>query len=136
MPINTFGCYTSYFSVVMRHPRVRKGELEPISIATSQPNGFNLYSDNFLKPFEPLVISLKTGRMTEEIYRYQYRLMLEKNFEDIDRIKCFYENTVLVCWEKTGSFCHRRIFADWYLEKTGFEIPELTFGEQQETLQL
>jgi hypothetical protein len=32
---------------------------------------------------------------------------------------------VLLCWCSPGEFCHRRVFADWYREKTGQEIPEL-----------
>ncbi len=32
---------------------------------------------------------------------------------------------VLLCWCSPGEFCHRRVWADWYLEKTGREIPEL-----------
>ena len=32
---------------------------------------------------------------------------------------------VLLCWCSPGEFCHRRVWAEWYLEKTGQEIPEL-----------
>jgi hypothetical protein len=32
---------------------------------------------------------------------------------------------VLLCWCPPGEFCHRRVLADWYLQKTGREIPEL-----------
>ena len=32
---------------------------------------------------------------------------------------------VLLCWCSPGEFCHRRVWADWYHEKTGREIPEL-----------
>jgi hypothetical protein len=32
---------------------------------------------------------------------------------------------VLLCWCSPGEFCHRRVGADWYLEKTGRESPEL-----------
>jgi hypothetical protein len=32
---------------------------------------------------------------------------------------------VLLCWCAPGDFCHRRVWADWYLEKTGQEVPEL-----------
>ena len=32
---------------------------------------------------------------------------------------------VLLCWCSPGEFCHRRVWADWYLEKSGREIPEL-----------
>ena len=33
---------------------------------------------------------------------------------------------VLLCFEwKPGTECHRRLFAQWWLEKTGEEVPEL-----------
>jgi uncharacterized protein (DUF488 family) len=35
---------------------------------------------------------------------------------------------VLLCFEDViggTEFCHRRMFADWWLEKTGFHVPEL-----------
>ncbi len=32
---------------------------------------------------------------------------------------------VLLCWCYPGEFCHRRVWADWYQEKTGQEVPEL-----------
>jgi hypothetical protein len=35
------------------------------------------------------------------------------------------EPLVLLCWCFPGEFCHRRVWADWYLEKTGQEVPEL-----------
>ena len=32
---------------------------------------------------------------------------------------------VLLCHEKPGEFCHRRLFIQWYQEHIGQEIPEL-----------
>lgn len=32
---------------------------------------------------------------------------------------------VFLCWCSPGEFCHRRVWANWYHEKTGREIPEL-----------
>jgi hypothetical protein len=35
---------------------------------------------------------------------------------------------VLLCFEdltKEGEWCHRRVFADWWLQQTGEEVPEL-----------
>ena len=32
---------------------------------------------------------------------------------------------MLLCWCLPGEFCHRRVWADWYLQKTGREILEL-----------
>jgi hypothetical protein len=36
---------------------------------------------------------------------------------------------VLLCFEPAGAFCHRRVFAEWWLQRTGQQVPELT-GEQ------
>jgi hypothetical protein len=30
-----------------------------------------------------------------------------------------------LCWCSPGEFCHRRVWADWYLDKTSQEISEL-----------
>ena len=32
---------------------------------------------------------------------------------------------VCLCWERSGEFCHRRVWADWWLEQTGQRVPEL-----------
>jgi Protein of unknown function, DUF488 len=32
---------------------------------------------------------------------------------------------ILLCWEKPGELCHRRIFACWFEEQTGVVIPGL-----------
>jgi len=33
---------------------------------------------------------------------------------------------ILLCWEKPGEFCHRRIVATWFEEHLGVKVPELT----------
>lgn len=35
-----------------------------------------------------------------------------------------YQNKVLLCFEKTGDFCHRHIVAEWF-NNNGFECKEL-----------
>jgi Protein of unknown function, DUF488 len=32
---------------------------------------------------------------------------------------------VLLCWEKPGEPCHRRVFADWWRERTREVVPEV-----------
>jgi hypothetical protein len=115
----------------MHHPRVKSGELEAICIANTQPNGFNLYTDNILLPHNFLVASLKTAVISEETYRLRYIQLLDERIKDINIINTVLENSVLVCWEAPGKFCHRFIFADWYMQKTGYEIPELSFNTEQ-----
>ncbi len=31
---------------------------------------------------------------------------------------------VLLCWERPGQFCHRRLVADWFEETLGEDVPE------------
>ena len=38
--------------------------------------------------------------------------------------------TVLLCWEKPGDFCHRRLVADWLEKAIGIKISEL--GEKND----
>ena len=35
------------------------------------------------------------------------------------------ENSILLCYEKSGKFCHRRLVADWIEKELGIEVPEL-----------
>jgi len=35
------------------------------------------------------------------------------------------ENAVLLCWEKSGEFCHRHLVAKWLRDKLGIECTEL-----------
>lgn len=54
---------------------------------------------------------------------------------DIETVKkeilAFGENVILLCFEnvtKDDSWCHRRIFAEWYEQKTGEVVQELPCG--------
>lgn len=35
------------------------------------------------------------------------------------------ENAILLCWEKPGIFCHRRIVADWFKRNLNVDVLEL-----------
>lgn len=34
------------------------------------------------------------------------------------------QEPILLCWEKPGEFCHRRLVAAWFEEKLGVIVPE------------
>lgn len=60
----------------------------------------------------------------------------------VERIRAAAEKAgrpaVLLCYEdirKPGAFCHRRLFADWWREQTGEDIPELAEGDEEEGFQ-
>jgi hypothetical protein len=35
------------------------------------------------------------------------------------------EDATLLCWEKSGQFCHRRLVAEWLQNNLHIEVPEL-----------
>jgi hypothetical protein len=76
-------------------------------------------------------------KLDEPTYRALYLGMLEKAgvdaiAEDLARLcPAGAPGLVLLCFEdltKPGEWCHRRIFADFWLEKTGEGVPELGAG--------
>jgi hypothetical protein len=36
----------------------------------------------------------------------------------------------LLCFEPSGAFCHRRVFARWWEEQTGQTVPELAAADE------
>lgn len=61
--------------------------------------------------------------MDEATYRVEYQKILDnldprKVFEDLG------EDAILLCWEGSGEFCHRRLVAEWLEEHLGVMVPE------------
>jgi hypothetical protein len=38
------------------------------------------------------------------------------------------DSAVLLCYEKPGEFCHRRLVAEWLEERLGIQVPEQMFS--------
>lgn len=70
------------------------------------------------------------SRLTQQQYKEQYqrdvlgRLDPEKTYNDI--VSKYGDSIVLLCFEKPGDFCHRRLVAEWFEEKLQVEVPEWT----------
>ena len=67
-----------------------------------------------------------------EAFETSYRAQLERLgaggiLADLERIAGD-GAAVLLCWEKPGEFCHRRVLAEWLHERTGIVVPELRAG--------
>jgi hypothetical protein len=66
-----------------------------------------------------------------EVYEREYLLQLEvAGVEGVSaqlerKVAGTNETVILLCHEEPGEFCHRRLFARWWREQTGQEIPEL-----------
>jgi hypothetical protein len=58
-----------------------------------------------------------------------YTIQYKKEVLDTLNPKTVYdelgEDSILLCWERPGEFCHRRLVADWFKEKLGIEVKEL-----------
>jgi len=104
---------TSYFS--------KYKEPNGISIALSTPNWFTGEKYLNLNPNYDMLNEYKHTN-NEVKYYHQYLDILEK----LDPIKVLddLDGKVLLCYEKSGTFCHRKLFSNWIQEKTGIIIPE------------
>jgi hypothetical protein len=71
-----------------------------------------------------------------DVYKPQYLAQLDRLSADIDRklgwIEAEHGALVLLCFEKRPDniteWCHRRLFAEWYQERTGIIVPEVGAG--------
>lgn len=122
--------YTSYYGNLKK---LKKDGIIPVGISVFLPKYFNGYSLKYLAP------TAKMLHMGEKEYTPLYFQILEKVSigklrEDIMRISNQEggKDVALLCYEKPGDFCHRRIFADWMKEKTGYDIKEYGYIEKKE----
>ena len=109
--------------------RIRAPELNLVGISNTHPkgldwlNGLRLYRP--LCPGWDLVKTYKNGKITRDEYVYLYhqeilnRLDPSKVYEDLG------EDAILLCWEKPGIFCHRRIVAQWLYDNLQIKVNEL-----------
>lgn len=47
------------------------------------------------------------------------------NFNNTDIVVKYRIDAILLCWEASGNFCHRRLVADWFKKELGIEVLEL-----------
>jgi hypothetical protein len=75
--------------------------------------------------------------LSDDEFTHHYRGLLDRLDLDtlrteFDAISKRYDNArvVLLCFEdvRAGRSCHRRVFADWFYERTGERVPELGGG--------
>lgn len=123
------GCYTNV-------PRVYPGAIS-ISISTPRyygkpaampqlaPRGFK---DDPIPQYKPkyasLLARLDAREVLEEALQLAYKQARAQGYSDEDAGKVV---PVLLCWERPGEFCHRRLAADWLQAELGLHAPEVKF---------
>ena len=98
-------------------------DLKPVSIALSKPDFYQGREYRKLAPPAWLLNQYHTNHNEADYVRIYKEEVLDK----LDPQEIFDElgeDAVLLCWEKTNIFCHRRIVAMWFKKHLGLEVPE------------
>lgn len=83
-----------------------------------------------LAPPNHLFFAKKAGKVDELAYeRIYYEEVLSKL--DPQQIYNMFRDKVLLCWEKPGEFCHRRLIAKWIFDELGIEVTEWTPADEK-----
>ena len=96
-----------------------------VSIAAKCPHWFTGRQYKKLAPNYYTLLSYKNGEINEEQFTELYYAEVLNNLDAKRVYEELGENSVLLCWEKSGSFCHRHIVAEWLQNELGVEITEL-----------
>ena len=118
--------YTSYFGYLKNIPP----EIIPVSIAKFPPKWFNGRELKILAPSKKLLWQAKQGKISEEEYTKQYMAQIQKVFNPpalLEKLETEFsgKDIVLLCFEKKGEFCHRRLLAQWLEGESELTIKEL-----------
>ena len=127
--------YTSHW----RNQDLADLDVVPVGISRGVPRGKQARELPYrykrlvdLAPRSELFERWKAGTVSPDEYTRVYRSYLdslgpEEVMSQIEKKSADNggEPLVLLCWCSPGEFCHRRVWAGWYLEKTGQEVPEL-----------
>ena len=118
--------YTSYFARVKNLPN----DIIPISICVKAPDGWKGIE---YKKLAPKWSFLSVYKQTKDkgYYIENFNKLVLDCLNQNDVIKELYDisdgkDIALICYEKSGDFCHRHLVADW-LKSAGIECVEYNF---------
>ena len=86
------------------------------------------YKGEVFKALAPSWAWVRMKDMNE--YTRLYRSQVLSKLDPLE-ISQQLDNSILLCWEKPGEFCHRRLVADWLEEATGQKVPEFAQPKAQ-----
>jgi len=112
---------TSNFARSGSHPKA-------VAISRTQPRGWTGRAYEPLAPPWRLLQAAKSGAIDEAEYIRRYRAEVLSKLDPTRVYADLGEDAVLLCWERSGAFCHRRLVAEWFEEKLGVAVPELCEG--------
>lgn len=77
-----------------------------------------------LAPKKSWFFDWKNGKFDNDEYVRLYSQTVLNTLDIKEVLKQFENNTVLLCYEKSGDFCHRHLIAQW-LKDNGIECEEV-----------
>lgn len=99
----------------------------PLSISLYPPKWYTGPQLKMLAPTPEMLKAIHDGGTEYEYMMQYYRRVLDHldAQELYDAIVGEYGNDVtLLCFEKPGDFCHRRLVAKWFEDNLKIEVPE------------
>jgi uncharacterized protein YeaO (DUF488 family) len=119
---------TSNFARSGSHPKA-------VAISRSQPRGWTGRVYEPLAPSWCLVKEAKSGAIDEEEYTRRYHAEVLSKLDPARVYADLGDDAILLCWENSGAFCHRRLVAEWLEEKLGVPVSEVGEGGADDRVQ-
>jgi hypothetical protein len=118
--------YTSHYGNLRALQNTR---VIPIGISVGVPKYFTGFRMIELAPRYEML------KMPETVYRKEFaQILAHRNaFQIIEKIQNFtnYQDAALLCWERSGLFCHRQIVAEWISKETGIKVVEFAAVKEE-----
>lgn len=109
---------SSFFSYSQATKDKEIGSRNLVAICLYPPKWYTGRTYSALAPTKEML------KMNEATYRKEYQKILDK-LDPSKVYKDLGEDAILLCWEKPGEFCHRRLAAEWLENHLGVTVPEL-----------
>jgi len=90
-----------------------------VAISRGVPKGFK---GRRYMPLAPATWAL-VREPDEAVFREKFMSQLER-LDARATVEALGEDAILLCWEKPGEFCHRRVVAEWLERELGTSVPE------------
>lgn len=116
--------YTGYYAKLKKYEEVG---LIPISIAGKAPEFYKGVQYRKFAPSWDIFSKWKNGEIDNFQYteRFNKEILGRLNKEEVKQfLNSFKTDIILLCYEKSGDFCHRHIVADWIETELGKRVEE------------
>jgi len=116
--------YTGYYAKLKLY---ENAGLMPISIAGKAPEFYKGFQFKTFAPSWDIFSKWKSGEINNFQYteRFREEILNKLDKEGIRRfLDSFETDIILLCYEKSGDFCHRHIVADWIETEFGKKVEE------------